>query len=305
MEVELAPGRPSAPLLPAGATIGTARTSIPVPLSDLLSRLDGDTRDYLTGLIAAVDRGTHGRGPDLRRLLLGLAPTARQAGQISDALARRRTQLAGFVHNLARLTHAASQDGELAAVVTAGQQTLHAIATQDRPLRNAIAKLPGTLDAARGTLTRLTPFARVLRPTLDALLPSLHPLPGVLTDVGTFSERGADVLRNSVRPLVRSARPVIRDARIAVPALHDAAPPLTGVGQTLNYLLNELAFVPGGDDQGYLFWLAWFMHNMNSAITTGDANGAIVRAAIVVACGPIQDNKRLQAALAPLGVCPE
>lgn len=304
MQIELSPGTDAAPVLRASARIDTERTGVPVPLSDLLSTLDVDTRDHLTGLIAAVDRGTADRPPDLRRLLLRLGPTSRQAGQISEALARRDTQLASFVRNLARVTTAATADGELQRVVTAGQKTLRTIAGQNAALRSSLSQLPATLDAARGTLTRLTPFADQLGPTTRALLPTIRRLPETLDEIGTFSARGAEVLRKPLRPFVRSARPLIRDAAGAVEDLDTSAPPLTGVLQTANYALNELAHVPGGKDQGYLFWMAWFMHNLNSVGTTGDANGAVLRAAAFAGCNSIQDIKQVQAALGQFGICP-
>jgi phospholipid/cholesterol/gamma-HCH transport system substrate-binding protein len=305
MRIDLNPGSAPAPALAAGSTIGLAQTSTPVPLSDLLSTLDADTRNYLSALLASLAQGTNDRGPDMRRMLLALGPTTQQVAEITRALAQRRTALAQFVHNLAAVTRAASQDGQLASVVSAGDQTLHVLAQQDQPLRQAIAKLPATLDVTQSTLAKLTPFADKLGPTLTALLPAVRRLPATLRVLGPFADTGARVLQGDVRPLVSAAQPLVREAAPAVADLNAATLPLTGSAQTLNYLLNELAYVPGGADQGFLFWLDWVAHNLDSTLSTGDANGAIMRGTVLANCGALGGIASLQPALNAVGLCPK
>lgn len=53
MELDLDPGDPAAPVLPENGRIPVERNASPVPLSDLLSRLDGDTRGFMTTLLDA------------------------------------------------------------------------------------------------------------------------------------------------------------------------------------------------------------------------------------------------------------
>jgi hypothetical protein len=238
-------------------------------------------------------------------MLLALGPTTQQVAEITRALAQRRTALAQFVHNLAAVTRAASQDGQLASVVSAGDQTLHVLAQQDQPLRQAIAKLPATLDVTQSTLAKLTPFADKLGPTLTALLPAVRRLPATLRVLGPFADTGARVLQGDVRPLVSAAQPLVREAAPAVADLNAATLPLTGSAQTLNYLLNELAYVPGGADQGFLFWLDWVAHNLDSTLSTGDANGAIMRGTVLANCGALGGIASLQPALNAVGLCPK
>jgi hypothetical protein len=273
-------------------------------LSGLLSRLDSDTRDYLSGLLAALDQGTAGRGPDMRRMLVALGPTSRQLGDITRALAQRRTALAAFVHNLASVTRAASQDGQLASVVVAGDQTLHAVAQQDQPLREAIAKLPATLDATKTTLADITPFAGELGPTLTALQPAVRRLPTTLQALGRFSDVGTPVIQRQLLPLVAQANPLLPRVGAAVADLSQATPPLTGSAQSFNYFLNELAYVPGGSNQGFLFWLDWMLHNMNSALSTADANGSFIHATALVDCDGIQAVPALQKYFGIAHACP-
>ncbi|MCW3066792.1 MAG: hypothetical protein JWN32_3964 [Solirubrobacterales bacterium] len=305
MQVNLDPGAAPARRLASGATIGVARTSVPVPLSDLLSALDADTRTFLSTLIASLDQGTRGRGPDIQRTLAALGPTTAQVGRISRALAARRTSLARLVHDVAVVTRAAAQDRQLATVVAAGDQTLHAIASQDAPLRAAIAKLPSTLAVTRTTLTDLQPFAGKLRPTLDALLPSVERLPATFRALAPFAREATTALAQDLRPLVVEAQPLVRQLSPTLTRLDAATPHLSSSFQVLTYLVNELAYNPPGNDEGFMFWLSWFVHNFNSIVSSGDANGGIGRAAPLVTCYGLQGLAQLQRLLGVLGACPK
>lgn len=309
MQILLDPGRAPAPLLREGATIGIARTSAPVPLSDLLSALDADTRPFLTTLIASMEQGTRAKGPNLRRFLRALGPTTAQARLITTELAGRRRALARLVHNLALVTRAASRDRRLAEVVRAGNQTLQTLADQDASLRQAVAKLPDTLKVTRSSLVHLEPFARKLEPTLTSLMPAVSRLPTTFRALRPFADTTATELSRRVRPFVRDARPLVRDLGPAVSNLSSQAPNLTSVGQILNYFANELAYNAPGNDEGGLFWLAWFGHNFQSLYSTRDAHGAIGRALVLVNCqqltflGPVDDF--LRAAMGAASLCPE
>jgi phospholipid/cholesterol/gamma-HCH transport system substrate-binding protein len=284
MELDLAPGRPPAHALAPGATIGAGRTSVPVSLSDLLSTLDSDTRDFLTSMLASFQRGTSGRAEDLRRALVALGPTSADVHQLTAALQTRRQALARLVHNLAVVTQAATQDHQLASLVTAGDQTLHALAAQDIPLRQAIAKLPGTVSVARTALADTASFSRVLGPTLSAVLPSVARLPRTLSTLDRVSRVTASTLSSQVRPLVSEAQPLVRDLAPATVNLDRLAPSATSAFQVLNYLFNELAYNPGGKDQGFLSWLSWLIHNSVSDLQFADAHGTMSRNSVVVNC---------------------
>jgi virulence factor Mce-like protein len=306
MEIELDPGTQTAPVLRPGATIDVASTTTPVPLSDLLASLDGDTRAFLGSLITSLGQGTAGQGTDIRRALAALGPTAADTRAITTVLAARRAALARLVHNLAVVVHAASQNGRLGEAVSAGETTLHAIATQDAPLRSALAQLPGTLSAARSTLVDLTPFAGALGPTLTALTPAVNRLPGTLRSLVPFARAGTAALTQDIEPFITAALPLVRALSPAVTALRSETPSLSGSFQSLEYLVNELAFNPNvGDNQGFMFWLAWMVHNFNSIVSSGDANGGIGRAAPLATCYGLQGITVLQGILGVAGLCPQ
>lgn len=305
MQINLNPGTPAAGPLPAGSVIDVGRTTAPVQLSDLLSNLDRDTRDYLSSLISAIGQGADGTGPAMHRVLDALGPTAADAAQISRALAARRTELAALVHNLALVAHSASRDGQLAPLVSTGDATLHTLAAEQLPLRSAVAQLPSTLATARATLGDLDPFAAQLAPTLSALTPAVAGLPEALRSITPLSVEGVHALRDQIRPLIAAANPLVARLRPAVRSLTSTVPELSQSFQVLRYFTNELAYNPDqGNNQGFMYWLAWFVHNFNSVVSLGDANGGIGRAAPLATCYGLQFIPALRQLENLGGVCP-
>ncbi|WP_249011217.1 MlaD family protein [Conexibacter sp. DBS9H8] len=307
MEVLLDPGHPPSRPLPGGATIGIGQTSSPIPLSDLLSQLDTDTRSFLTTLIASLGEGTQGRGLDLRRALLALGPTADQAREITVALQHRDASIARLVHNIALVTRAASQDQQLASLVTAGNQTLDALSSQDAPLRLALTKLPGTLQTIGSTLVRTKELADQSAPTLTSLTPAFARLPATLSALQPFSEQASAALARQIRPLVREAQPLLGNLGPAARELSGLSPNLATVMQVANYALNETAYHPPGNDEGFLFWLDWWFHNYDS-FSEQDANGGAARAMVMVNCEQLTGlaglGEILKLALGVYDLCP-
>lgn len=293
MQIELDPGSAQAGTLKPGATIAVARTNVPVDSDHLTAALDADTRSYFRVLVAAVERGIRGRGGDVRGVLRALGPTSAQAQRIGDLLAERRRQIRRVTHNLAVLTRAAgAKDRELAQVVSAGNRVLGAMAGEDAALRESIALLPGAVGDARRTLGHTTEFANALEPTLAALQPGASRLPSALRATTTLLDEAVPLVRQS-RPFLREAQPLVRDLGAATRDLTALSPDLGRAFGVLDYAANELAYNPPGDDEGYLFWIAWAAHNLSSVVSTEDAHGAAVRGLVLTSCRSITDQPEL------------
>ena len=137
MQVNIAPGNPSAGVLRHGATIPVSQTTTPVDSDDLLDSLDADTRTWFTSLVTELNNGTTGRAQDIKALLQNLGPTSQQLRQIGDLLAARRVALSDIVHNLGVLSKATSEkDSQLQTAVRAGDLTINALASQNVALRD-------------------------------------------------------------------------------------------------------------------------------------------------------------------------
>jgi phospholipid/cholesterol/gamma-HCH transport system substrate-binding protein len=245
----------------------------------------------------------------MRAALRALGPTTEQLRQLTAALAARRAAMGRLVHNLSALsTEAAAKDRELATVVDAGATTLRAIASQDGALRSSISQLPGTLAAARSSLRNATALADEAGPTLRALMPTARRLPRALRAADPLARRLEPLIRTQLRPLVSEASPVVRDLGAAIRDLRVLSPHLIVAFKVFDYVANELAYNPPGPEEGYLFWLAWFAHNANSALSTEDAHGPAIRGQIIFSCSSVTSQPSLspllQAISGNLPVCP-
>ncbi len=285
MQVDIIPGTRSAGVLPHGATIPVAQTTTPVNSDELLSSLDTDTRSWFTSLITELDNGTKGRGQDIRKLLMTLGPTAAQMHQVGDLLAARRRELANIVHNLGVVTKATSEkDAQLYTALRAGDQTVHALASQNVALQQAITLLPGTLATTRTTLGDLTTFANTLGPTATALVPTAKQLPTTLRDTKTLFEGAALLPLKEIPPFVNAVLPLAQELPGLATNLDKATPSLIDSFKVLAYTTNEIAYDPGGKNPGFLYWLSWFAHNADSFISNADANGPAWRTLILATC---------------------
>jgi phospholipid/cholesterol/gamma-HCH transport system substrate-binding protein len=289
MQVNIHPGTPAAGVLAHGATIAVAQTTSPTDSDELLAALDTDTRTWFTSLITDLDRGTSGRGADLRALLNNLGPTVAQTRAIGDLLAARRHELAQLVHNLGALTYAASQkDTQIQTVVRAGDTTFQALAGQDVALRDAIARLPGTLATTNRTLTDLIPLANALGPTATALLPTARRLPGTLRGAQTLFQGAALLPLKEIPPFVKAVLPLAAQLPPLTHSLAGIIPSLRDSFKVLAYTTNEISYNPGGKNQGFLYWLAWTAHNLDSALSVADANGPAIRSVILTSCASLR-----------------
>lgn len=290
MQVNITPGTPAAGVMPTGSTISLAQTTSPVDSDELLASLDTDTRSFFTTLVADLGSGTSGRAQDLRALFRALGPTTAQFQQIGDLLAGRRHQIAQVVHNLGVLTRATSQkDAQLRTVVQAGDVTVRALASQDVALGQSIRALPGTLATTRTTLNDVATLSDALGPTATALLPTARRLPSTLRDARTLFESAALLPLKQIPPFVKAVLPLARELPPIQRGLSAALPYLISSFKLLAYTTNELAY-NSGNHKNFLYWTAWFAHNSDSFLSTGDAHGPVWRGVVLASCAGLNGS---------------
>ena len=94
---------------------------------------------------------------------------------------------------------------------------------------------------------------------------------------------GQDVaLRTSVEPLAVQLP--------TVACLNTVVPSLITSFKVLTYTTNELAYNGGGGNPGFLYWLSWFAHNINSMLSNADVHGVAWRGLILVSCGSLNGS---------------
>jgi phospholipid/cholesterol/gamma-HCH transport system substrate-binding protein len=288
INIALDPGTSAAGEVPDGGRLSSAHTTPNVNTDEIFAALDADVRDYLRLLISDLGRGVDGNSAALRRLLRAAYPTVSQAQRVSGVLAARRREVARLVHNLNRLSAAvAARDEDVSTAIDASSATLTALARQDGALRESLDLLPGTLVAARSSLRHGGELARALRPAAVALRPVAQALEPGLRAARPLLAEATPALRHQLRPLVQEAIPVVRDLAPAARDLRATLPSLLPVVGRTNRIVNQLLYEPPGEERGYLYYLAWFVHNVNSMLSSEDANGAFIRGLAVFNCSDL------------------
>jgi phospholipid/cholesterol/gamma-HCH transport system substrate-binding protein len=288
MVAELEPGTPKAGRLKDGGVIPVSETLPDVNLDEILAALDADTRDYLTILVGAGAEGLRDNGPELARAIRRFEPTARYGRKVFGALEKRKQNIKRVIHNLSLvMDELGAKDDQLAEFVENSNAVFATLARQDANLRSTLSELPSALDETQRGLGKAKVLADELGPTLQALRPGARALGPTLRSVRPFVRKTTPVIHDEIRPFVRASRPTVKQLRPAVKDLAAATPDLTRTFKVVNYLLDELAYNPPGQEEGYLFWVAWANHIGNQIFTTQDAHGPIRRGLFIASCQDI------------------
>ena len=288
MILELTPGDKKAGKAPLGWTIPVAQTQANVNFDEVLSSLDGDTRDYLQLLIAAGGQGLDGEGKNLSKALKRFEPTGKYLAELNGALSQRDKNIRRSIHNFRLVAEAlGNKDNQLASLVDSSNSVFKAFADQDVRLRESLQLLPGTLTETNSALGKVNRMAKVLGPTLGDLRPAARALGPSLKQTRPFLRDTTPVIRDQLRPFARDSLPVIKQLRPAARDLAVITPQLTTSFKVVNYLLNELAYNPPGKEEGYLFWTAWANHDGNAVFNVADAHGPIRRGLVVASCSTL------------------
>jgi phospholipid/cholesterol/gamma-HCH transport system substrate-binding protein len=311
--IALDPGTPDSSLpdrgrLHDGDSLGLEASQVNVNTDEILATLDVDTRDYLKTLLDAGGQGLKERGLDLRALLEQSEPTFAQTRRVTRSLAARRRMVRRLVTNLRRLSEATTaKDEELASLVDASAVTFGAIGEREAELTQAVERLPDALAAGRGALRDGRALAREAAPALQALRPAVRRLGPALDAAQPLLRSATPIVRDDLRPLVREATPLFRRLRPSLRDLNRATPTLVRTGRVLNYLANELGYNPPGSEEGFLFHLAWFVHNTLSTGQVEDAHGSVIRGLAMFSCdtvGTFGGELPLAPLVAASGACP-
>jgi phospholipid/cholesterol/gamma-HCH transport system substrate-binding protein len=315
MYLSLNPGSSGSGSLPAGSTLGTGQTNPDVDVSEILSSLDADSRNYLLLLLSGGaqifrDHGdTEQPSPeavgDLRGTLKRFAPLNRDTENFASLLATRQGNLRGAIHNLNLVAGSlGSVDTELSSLIKSSDTNFTAISDNDAQLEDTLQLFPATLRQADTTLAKVKTFANATGTTLTALQPFARNLAPALRAARPLFKDTTPVIANQLRPVSVSLQPVAKTLAPAARALNQATPALSGSVAQLNTVFNELAHDPGkSKGQSYLFYGAWLAHITDSLVSNQDANGAALQGQLMGNCISIYTYQDLVEPNAPsLGV---
>jgi phospholipid/cholesterol/gamma-HCH transport system substrate-binding protein len=289
MIVELTPGTQTAGTAPDGYTVPIRSTLPNVNLDEFFSVFDRDTQDYLKLLLAGGGQGLKGQGRNLSAVLRRFEPTNRDIELVTVEVAKRRKNLARLVHSFQELaTELGRHDKELAEWVDSTSAVFGSFADQQQNLREIIRLLPGALESTNAALISADNVARDLGPATRDLLPGAKAFASSSRASQKFFRDVVKPIKNQIRPFARDAQPTAKVLRPATENLAAITPDLRKTFDVLNYFLNEWAYNPPGQAEGFLFYTLWGAHIAASVYANQDAHASVQRGLILTTCRSLQ-----------------
>jgi phospholipid/cholesterol/gamma-HCH transport system substrate-binding protein len=260
------------------------KTSVSVP--EVFDTFKADERAAFTKLLDQLGNGTADRGAALRAAFVQLVPFLQGAGELTRAVAVRRTATKRLVHNASILTdELGNREVALRRLVRSGAATLGTLQQGAGDLDRTLAELGPTFTELRDSLASV----RGVLGDVDAGLRSLNPvadrLPGGLTAVRALNRDLVPTLRSlrtgipPMTELVVSATTVLRNLTGAADALQPQVP-------VLSKLTRDLATCERG--------VIGFMHWNASLSKFGDWNGPVPRGNVVAGVPAISSSSPLR-----------
>lgn len=285
MTVEVDPGTPSAGHVPSGYTVPLSQTAPDVNFEEFLSSLDAETREYLQELIDGAGIGLKGNSENLSATFRRFDPIARLTSDITRELHLRHKNIERGIHNFQLILSAlGNKDTELSQLIESSNAVFQTFAEQNQSVQRTLQLLPGALSKVNKASAKLATTAKVSGSTLRALEPFAKALgPAQEASRKSFLET-TPIIKNEVRPFARQVTPVVNQFEPSLKELGEALPKLQSGFSVFNEFLNELAYNPGPKQGGFMFFLDWASHDLNSALSTADAHGPIGRTLVYLNC---------------------
>ncbi len=315
MYLALDPGTKSAGAVPNDGSLSAAQTNPDVDVSQILSSLDADTRNYLILLLqggaqAFRDHASTQAAPspdavaDLRGTFKRFEPLDRDTLTLTHLIADRQSNLRRSIHNLNLVANSLGDvDTQLASLVSSSDTNFSAISANDAALESTLSLFPGTLRQTTQTVGKVKTFSQASTTALHRLEPFAHNLGPALRASRPLFRDTTPVIEHQLRPFSVAVQPLARTLAPASAALSRTIPPLSRSIGVLNDLFNTLAYQPKGSEQGYLFWGSWLSHIANSLVDAQDANGSVLQGIFMGTCAELNFfEASLEPTSIPLGV---
>lgn len=250
--VDLNPGTSNKPFLSSNA-IPEAQTKAEVTLQDVLNTFKGPTAASLAAVVTTLGEGFRGNGGEVAAALKALAPAMTNADELGDLLRSQNDVLSGLVGKLDPVAGAVAVDqGQtLDRLVSATNDLLGAVASDQQALDATLAQLPATLSSAQRTLKQLAGISDSTTPTLQAIRPITDNLTEVTAEIQRFAD-AADPALASLRPVLEHADALLAEAAPVVAELENAGPALNRAARSARPVGNELLDKHLGDVMGFV-----------------------------------------------------
>jgi phospholipid/cholesterol/gamma-HCH transport system substrate-binding protein len=173
--IDVSPGTPDAPRAADGHTFPVQQGIQPVQLDQVLTSLQGNTRQNLQTLLQQYGTAVKQGGPAFNSSIQYWLPAYRYTSVVAhDALGIRPHDLSNWIAGQATVAQALNAHPQnLENLITDFNTTASAFARQNVALQNAIAELPRTLAAAIPALNSLNAALPPLEMLSRALVPGV------------------------------------------------------------------------------------------------------------------------------------
>jgi phospholipid/cholesterol/gamma-HCH transport system substrate-binding protein len=285
MTVEVNPGTPSAGRVPSGYTVSLSQTAPDVNFEEFLSSLDAETREYLQELIDGAGIGLKGNAENLSATFKRFDPIARLTNEITKELHLRHKNIERGIHNFQLILSAlGNKDTELSQLVESSNAVFQTFAEQNQNVQRTLKLLPSALSKTSKASAKLATAVGVTGSTLRALEPFAKVLGPAQEAARESFKQSTPIIKSEVRPFTRQVTPVVTQLGPSIKELGEAFPKLQSGFSVLNEFFNELAYNPGPKQGGFMFFLDWANHDLNSVLSTSDAHGPIGRTLVYLNC---------------------
>jgi ABC-type transporter Mla subunit MlaD len=288
--VQLQPGSPQQTEAGDGYVFGIDQTSTSVQLDQILTTLQADVRDQLQ--IALEEFGSalidHGGAEGFREFYRTSAGAFKYSSQVEAALLGTEPHdLSNMIRNLDKVVAALGRhEVQLKDLVTNFRIFAGSFAAEQVALAEAVALLPGALEAADPAFTNLNAAFPPLRAFANELLPGVETTPATLEVATPFIEQLAALVAPD------ELGGLVTDLETAVPSLAELTeqtPPFLDQARALSSCFNEV-IVPWSNDRvdppanyplpvaGKVFEETGYgLAGISGESRSGDANGQYIR----------------------------
>lgn len=285
MTVEIDPGTPSAGRISSGYRLPLAQTAPNVNFDEFLSALDGETRAYLQELLAGAAEGLKGNASNLSATFKRFDPIARYIREITSQLQLRNRNIEHSIHNFQLVMSAlGGKDTELAQLIESSNTVFKTFAEQDQALQRTLHLLPGALAKTRSGLGKLAVASEAVGPALKELEPWAKAVAPAEEASRPLFKHTAHIFKNEIGPFARRVQPIVNEFQPTLKQFAEAAPELATSFSVFNEFFNELGYNPGPKQGGFMFFLDWANHDLNSVLSTADAHGPVGRTLVYLNC---------------------
>jgi phospholipid/cholesterol/gamma-HCH transport system substrate-binding protein len=285
MTVEVDPGTASSGRVPSGYTVPQSQTAPDVNFEEFLASLDAETRSYLQELIAGAGQGLKGNSANLSAAFKRFDPISLYARRITAQLQLRHKNIERAIHNFQLIVSAlGNKDTEISQAIDASNAVFQTFAEQEKSVEQTLHLLPGALAKTKAGTAQLARAAAVVGPTLTKLEPFANALAPAQEAARSLFKQSTPIIKNEIRPFAREILPVVNQLEPSIKELGEAFPGLSSSFSVFNEFFNELAYNPGPKQGGFLFFLDWANHDLNSVLSTADAHGPVGRTVAYLNC---------------------